>query len=97
MLVGNAPRNSGNQSAGRRRDIPQREQCENPSPDRPRRNARRPVTAEEERLRAGLRTHSFLQQAAQVELRLAELASPALAYAAELSLQPLLDDPRLLT
>jgi predicted NBD/HSP70 family sugar kinase len=54
------------------------------------------LAAEEERLRAGLRKHSFLQQAAQVELRPAELSSSALAGAAELALQPLLDDPRLL-
>jgi len=55
------------------------------------------LAAEEDRLRAGLRRHSFLQQAAQIELRPAELASSALAGAAELALQPLLDNPRLLT
>jgi predicted NBD/HSP70 family sugar kinase len=53
------------------------------------------LAAEEDRLRTGIRRHSFLQQAAQIELRPAELASSALAGAAELALQPLLDDPRM--
>jgi predicted NBD/HSP70 family sugar kinase len=53
------------------------------------------LAAEEDRLRSGIRRHSFLQQAAQIELRPAVLASSALAGAAELALQPLLDDPRL--
>jgi len=55
------------------------------------------LAAEHDRLRTDLRKHSFLQQAAQIELRPAELASSALAGAAEIALQPLLDDPRLLT
>ena len=55
------------------------------------------LAAEEERLRAGLRSHSFLQQAAQIDLLPARLASSTLAGAAELALQPLLDDPRLLS
>ena len=46
-----------------------------------------------ERLRSGISRHSFLDQAAQIELRAAELDSSALAGAAELALQPLLDDP----
>ena len=53
--------------------------------------------AEERTLRSGISRHSFLDQAAHIELRAAELDSSALAGAAELALQPLLDDPRLLT
>ena len=53
--------------------------------------------AEERMLRSGISRHSFLDQAAHIELRAAELDSSALAGAAELALQPLLDDPRLLT
>ena len=54
------------------------------------------LTAEEERLRTGISRHSFLDQAARVELRPAALAASALVGAAEIALQPLLDDPRLL-
>jgi predicted NBD/HSP70 family sugar kinase len=54
------------------------------------------LAAEEEQLRAGISRHSFLDQAARIELRAAELDASALAGAAELALQPLLDDPRLL-
>ena len=54
------------------------------------------LAAEESKLRAGITRHSFLDQAAQVELRAAELGASALTGAAELALQPLLDDPRLL-
>ena len=54
------------------------------------------LTAEEERLRAGISRHSFLDQAARVELRPVALAASALVGAAEIALQPLLDDPRLL-
>jgi predicted NBD/HSP70 family sugar kinase len=53
------------------------------------------LTAEEERLRTGISRHSFLDQAARVELRPAELIASALVGAAEIALQPLLDDPRL--
>lgn len=53
------------------------------------------LAVEEPQLRAGIGRHSFLDQAAQIELRPAELAAPSLAGAAELALQPLLDDPRL--
>ena len=49
-----------------------------------------------ESLRSGISRHSFLHQAARVELRAAELDASTLAGAAELALQPLLDDPRLL-
>ena len=49
-----------------------------------------------EPLRSGVTLHSFLDQAAHIELLAAELDTPALAGAAELALQPLLDDPRLL-
>ena len=52
------------------------------------------LAAEGERLRAGISRHSFLDQAAQIELRAAELVASALVGAAELALQPLLDDPR---
>jgi predicted NBD/HSP70 family sugar kinase len=54
------------------------------------------LAAEENRLRSGISRHSFLDQAARIELRPAELAASTLAGAAELALQPLLDDPRLL-
>jgi hypothetical protein len=54
------------------------------------------LAAESLRLRADITRFSFLDQAAQVELRAAELDSSALTGAAELALQPLLDDPRLL-
>ena len=54
------------------------------------------LAAEGEMLRSGINRHSFLDQAAGVELRAAELASSGLVGAAELALQPLLDDPRLL-
>jgi predicted NBD/HSP70 family sugar kinase len=54
------------------------------------------LAAEEKRLRTGITRHSFLDQAARIELRAAELDAAALAGAAELALQPLLDDPRLL-
>ena len=54
------------------------------------------LAAEEQQLRAGINRHSFLDQAARIELRAAELDEPALAGAAELALQSLLDDPRLL-
>ena len=53
------------------------------------------LCAEPDLLRGGVRNHSFLDQAAHIELRGTELASPTLAGAAELALQPLLDDPRL--
>jgi hypothetical protein len=45
--------------------------------------------------RPGISRHSFLDQVARVELRSAELAASTLVGAAELALQPLLDDPRL--
>jgi len=48
----------------------------------------------EMQLRAGLAYRSFLDHAAAVDLRPAALAHPALVGAAELALQPLLDDPR---
>jgi predicted NBD/HSP70 family sugar kinase len=54
------------------------------------------LAAEGKRLRAGISRHSFLDQAARVELRPAELAASALIGAAEVALQPLLDEPRLL-
>ena len=54
------------------------------------------LAAEENRLRSGISRHSFLDQAARIELRPAELPASTLAGAAELALQPLLDDPRLL-
>ena len=54
------------------------------------------LAAEESKLRAGITRHSFLDQAAQVELRAAGLGASALTGAAELAFQPLLDDPRLL-
>ena len=54
------------------------------------------LAAEESELRAGITRHSFLDQAAQVELRAAGLGASALTGAAELAFQPLLDDPRLL-
>ena len=54
------------------------------------------LVAERERLRSGISRHSFLDQAAHIELRAAELRASALVGAAELALQPLLDDPRLL-
>jgi predicted NBD/HSP70 family sugar kinase len=53
------------------------------------------LAAEGEALRSGISRHSFLDQAARVELRAAELDASALVGAAELALQPLLDDPRL--
>lgn len=53
------------------------------------------LAAEGDQLRAGISRHSFLDQAARIELRAAELASSSLTGAAELALQPLLDDPRL--
>lgn len=49
----------------------------------------------EPELRAGLTRGSFLDQAAHVELRPAELARSTLVGAGEVALQPLLDDPRL--
>jgi predicted NBD/HSP70 family sugar kinase len=54
------------------------------------------LAAEGNQLRAGIRERSFLDQAARVELRAAQLEASALVGAAELALQPLLDDPRLL-
>ena len=54
------------------------------------------LAAEGNQLRAGISGRSFLDQAARVELRTAELEASALVGAAELALQPLLDDPRLL-
>ncbi len=54
------------------------------------------LAAAETQLRTGIARHSFLDQAAQVELRAAELGASALTGAAELAFQPLLDDPRLL-
>ena len=54
------------------------------------------LAAEGKRLRAGISRHSFLDQAARVEVRPAELAASALIGAAEVALQPLLDEPRLL-
>ena len=54
------------------------------------------LAAEEERLRSVISRHSFLDQDAHIELRAAALDASALAGAAELALQPLLDDPRLL-
>jgi predicted NBD/HSP70 family sugar kinase len=48
----------------------------------------------EMQLRAGLAYRSFLDHAAAVDLRPAALPHPALVGAAELALQPLLDDPR---
>jgi predicted NBD/HSP70 family sugar kinase len=54
------------------------------------------LAADENRLRSGISRHSFLDQAARIELRAAELEASALTGAAELALQPLLDDPRLL-
>ena len=53
------------------------------------------LAAEGEALRSGISRHSFLDQAARIELRAAELDASALVGAAELALQPLLDDPRL--
>ena len=54
------------------------------------------LAAAETQLRTGIARHSFLDQAAQVALRAAELGASALTGAAELAFQPLLDDPRLL-
>ena len=54
------------------------------------------LAAQGDSLRSGISRHSFLDQAARVELRAAELGASTLAGAAELALQPLLDDPRLL-
>ncbi len=54
------------------------------------------LRAEEEQLRTGINRHSFLGQAAQVQLRTADIAAASLVGAAEIALQPLLDDPRLL-
>ncbi len=54
------------------------------------------LTAAEGQLRSGLDRHSFLGRAARTELRTAGVAEGALVGAAELALQPLLDDPRLL-
>jgi predicted NBD/HSP70 family sugar kinase len=54
------------------------------------------LAAEGKSLRSGISRHSFLDQAARVELRPAVLGASALTGAAELALQPLLDDPRLL-
>ena len=54
------------------------------------------LAAEGERLRSGISRHSFLDQAARIEIRPAELTGSVLVGAAELALQPLLDDPRLL-
>ena len=52
------------------------------------------LRASEMQLRVGLAYRSFLDHAAAVDLRPAALANPALVGAAELALQPLLDDPR---
>ena len=52
------------------------------------------LRASEMQLRAGLAYRSFLDHAAAVDLRPAALTHPALVGAAELALQPLLDDPR---
>jgi hypothetical protein len=46
-------------------------------------------------LRSGISRHSFLDQAAGIELRAAELVASGLVGVAELAVQPL-DDPRLL-
>jgi predicted NBD/HSP70 family sugar kinase len=53
------------------------------------------LAAEEISLRSGISRHSFLDQAARVELRAAALGASSLVGAAELAFQPLLDDPRL--
>jgi len=53
------------------------------------------LAADENRLRSVINKHSFLDQAARIELRAAELDLSALAGAAEIALQPLLNDPRL--
>ena len=52
------------------------------------------LRASEMQLRAGLAYRAFLDHAAAVDLRPVALAHPALVGAAELALQPLLDDPR---
>ncbi len=52
------------------------------------------LRASEMQLRAGLAYRCFLDHAAAVDLRPAALTHPALVGAAELALQPLLDDPR---
>ena len=54
------------------------------------------LAAEEEQLRTRISRHSFLDQATRIDLRPAELASSALVGAAEIALQPLLDEPRML-
>lgn len=52
------------------------------------------VAAAEPELRATLTRRSFLDQAARVDLRPAQLPHSSLTGAGELALQPLLDDPR---
>ena len=52
------------------------------------------LRASEMQLRAGLAYRSFLDHAAAVDLRPTALTHSALVGAAELALQPLLDDPR---
>ena len=52
------------------------------------------LRASEMQLRAGLAYRSFLDHTAAVDLRPAALTHPSLVGAAELALQPLLDDPR---
>ena len=52
------------------------------------------LRASEMQLRAGLAYRSFLDHAGAVDLRPAALPHPALVGAAEVALQPLLDDPR---
>jgi predicted NBD/HSP70 family sugar kinase len=52
------------------------------------------LRASEMTLRVGLAYRSFLDHAAAVDLRPAALTHPSLVGAAELALQPLLDDPR---
>jgi predicted NBD/HSP70 family sugar kinase len=52
------------------------------------------LAAAEPALRAILTRRSFLDQAARVDLRPAELSHSSLTGAGELALQPLLDDPR---
>jgi predicted NBD/HSP70 family sugar kinase len=54
------------------------------------------LAVEGKSLRSGISSHSFLDQAARIELRAAELDRSALVGAGEIALQPLLDDPRVL-
>jgi predicted NBD/HSP70 family sugar kinase len=52
------------------------------------------LAADEQHLRTALASYSFLDQAAHVDLRPGGLPRPSLTGAAELALQPLLDNPR---